>query len=964
MHTDRYPLPRLCGLASVLLFAGLAAWLALQTGRAQAAPMGNLYVVGANGSDMFPSSCSAVIGHPDEYSCNSLRAAVIAANANPGSTIQLTHGATYDLSFSPNGSNDASTGDLNITADTTFAFASNVICMSNCAATIEGAMGDRLLRIAPGVRVSAYLLHLRYGNPGASGPGGAVLLDPGSLLTLTNSTIDNNYAENGGGIAVHTATLMLIQVQVISNTAFETGLGAGILNLGGAVTITGSMIRANTGSMQGGGIANTLSGTLSLSRTVVALNGSTEEGGGIFADSGHVTLAGSQLITNTTNLVYQSATNGAGLAVAPAGGRADVVLDNVDVVSNTGGGSGGGVYIRIDYAVGGAVFMTITGGTIRDNIAEFGGGLDYTVCSTCVSRLLISGTQVLSNTATGSSGGGMSIASSYGCTSTIVGSTIAYNRVGDDQVGWGGGINSNGPLDIRRSRIYTNTATIRGGGLFNTGGTVWIAEGSRIEYNTTGGTANDFETGGAGVYNYGDLTLDDSTIAANHTITGPGGGLTNRGTAVLRNSGVTANRAGVAAGGVVNGDTGILKMTGGSVTGNSAVTQTGGVVNTYRMLLDHVHVDGNSARYIGGLENGGELTVTGGTISDNTGSAGIAGLYNEGTLYAIGVTLTGNRNLTAYGGALQNRGTAVVVNTLIVSNSAVLGWGAGIMNDAPISQLTLSGVAVLSNTGQAASGIYNNAGTLTMTASTIAHNVATGGPGGGILNTTYIPAQNLPLYGSLWLDGSAVFDNRASGQGGGIYNSHLLTITNSTLSDNRAGDSGGGLLTGAGYNPNPSAYLNNVTIAGNVSDSDNDGAGKGGGVAVITGTVLVRNTLIGQNSDLSNQAPDCSGTLTSGRFNLLQDTQGCVVSGYTLGNISGNPLLGPLQNNGGPTWTRALLTGSPAINTGNPTAPGSGPAACMVLDQRGVKRPSGGGCDIGAYEYWFKYTDYLPVLRR
>lgn len=67
-----------------------------------------------------------------------------------------------------------------------------------------------------------------------------------------------------------------------------------------------------------------------------------------------------------------------------------------------------------------------------------------------------------------------------------------------------------------------------------------------------------------------------------------------------------------------------------------------------------------------------------------------------------------------------------------------------------------------------------------------------------------------------------------------------------------------------------------------------------------------------------------------------------------------DPLLGPLQDNGGPTFTHALLAGSPAIDTGNPALLGSGGSACEATDQRGVARPQGSACDIGAYEATFQ----------
>ena len=81
------------------------------------------------------------------------------------------------------------------------------------------------------------------------------------------------------------------------------------------------------------------------------------------------------------------------------------------------------------------------------------------------------------------------------------------------------------------------------------------------------------------------------------------------------------------------------------------------------------------------------------------------------------------------------------------------------------------------------------------------------------------------------------------------------------------------------------------------------------------------------------------------------------------GNLIGSdPLLGPLQNNGGATFTHYLLSGSPAIDAGNPDVTGSGGFTCQATDQRGVPRPQGAQCDIGALEV--SYPRYLPLVRR
>ena len=213
------------------------------------------------------------------------------------------------------------------------------------------------------------------------------------------------------------------------------------------------------------------------------------------------------------------------------------------------------------------------------------------------------------------------------------------------------------------------------------------------------------------------------------------------------------------------------------------------------------------------------------------------------------------------------------------------------------------------------------------------------GDGGGIYN-----AANLTLIG-VTLTG-----NHAGGSGGGIFNASggTLTVTNSTISGNTANQDGGGLFNLG------TATLNNVTITANVADANGDGSGNGGGTASPAGTLTASNSILGGNSDASplTKHMDCSGSLVSGGYTLIQDVNGCAISGDTGTLVTGvdDLLLGPLTDNQGPTPTHALLTDSPAIDSGNPAAPGGGNGACELTDQRGTYRPHGEACDIGALE--------------
>jgi hypothetical protein len=146
--------------------------------------------------------------------------------------------------------------------------------------------------------------------------------------------------------------------------------------------------------------------------------------------------------------------------------------------------------------------------------------------------------------------------------------------------------------------------------------------------------------------------------------------------------------------------------------------------------------------------------------------------------------------------------------------------------------------------------------------------------------------------------------------------------------------------------------LNNVTISDNTADNDNDGTGSGGGFAVNLPAVTVSNTIVAGNfNSIASVRDDISGTVVaSSSYNLIGDGTGSVgithgVNNNQVGTGASpiDPVLGALADNGGATFTHALLAGSPAINAADN-------ATCAATDQRGVARPAALVCDIGAYE--------------
>jgi CSLREA domain-containing protein len=277
-------------------------------------------------------------------------------------------------------------------------------------------------------------------------------------------------------------------------------------------------------------------------------------------------------------------------------------------------------------------------------------------------------------------------------------------------------------------------------------------------------------------------------------------------------------------------------------------------------------------------------------------------------------------------GAVTLTGLTIIGGDNIDSGGGLSG-GGGIRT---LQSLTLKESTVTGNQSSGRSGGIEAGGTLLIINSTVSAN-SSGNSAGGIGANAQVT-----------LVGSTVSGN-TSVVGGGINSEQTLTLINSTVSDNNA-SFGAGVRNG---NPGGAAavFLRNSTIAGNSASSS------GGGVLSFTSPIEARNTILAGNS--GGTGADCSGTIVSQGYNLIQDLSGCTVSGDSTGNLTGVPAgLGPLASNGGPTSTRVLLPTSLARDAGNPALPGSGGNSCETTDQRGALRPTlvQGRCDIGAYE--------------
>ncbi len=534
--------------------------------------------------------------------------------------------------------------------------------------------------------------------------------------------------------------------------------------------------------------------------------------------------------------------------------------------------------------------------------------------------------------------------------------TLTYSNVISNSAVNGGGIQNTGALNVLFSNVAYNSSASWGGGIYSPGGPITIVN-SLISNNTSayvaGGIALEAARG----------TIANSTLA-NNVAAGDGGGilLTNNitgtvlGVLSVSDSQFISNTTGQGADGGAIFSYGIITLTNSTFITNSA--RDGGAIdnNSGKLFITGGQFLNNKALGTGNggaVRSGNYLALNGALLSGNTAAGGGGAVVGDGVMYISDSTLSNNQAGSG-GGALFVSGTSAQVqikHSTLNLNSAL--YGGGIFNYAVVTMTHHSQIS--NNTGFMGGGVYNTSyGTFILDGGSVLRGNQVNGGAIGESNGAGFHNQ-----GSAQVSSAAVITNvAANGSGAGIFNaaSGILTLTNVTLSGNRAAFDGGGLGNQG------SARLNNVTLANNTADADTNGSGNGGGLAT-TGALTVANTLVGLNIDPGNQAPDCSGTLYSLGYNLLQNTAGCTLNGTTIGNLTGvAPMLSALKPGIGGAWVHVLLGGSPALNAANPAAPGSANAACAKLDQQGLARPLGIRCDIGAYEQGS--MTFVPLVRR
>src|SRR5438067_2140065 len=572
----------------------------------------------------------------------------------------------------------------------------------------------------------------------------------------------------------------------------------------------------------------------------------------------------------------------------PAKGPLPTITKNVTINGGTTVEISGNDAIRIFNVASGAT-LTLNNVTISHGKTETDDGGAVSNFGT----LNVNNAQFFAN-ATSASWSGSAILS-WGPLN-IVNSEFANNT------GGGGAVkprSANAVTTISGSSFHDNLSIDTAGGGY--GGAMQLHDAPSVTVDKCDFENNEAGTSGGAIHVDGGsaLTLTNSTISSNRADTPTGGGLDIRGSAFISNSQIVSNTAPVGGAGI-NAEAGAqVEIVNSTIASNKA--------------LDYTLNDPNSVDkvYGGGIRSLGALTISGSTIRDN--------VANVGTMTLTSSTVSANKT--------EGSGT---------------GNGGGISNS---GTLTLNSVTVRDNYANYNGGGISNSGSVTLNNSTVRNNTANGGDelldqpaygGGGIFNSN-----------SVTLRGSTVNGNKTTKlDGGGLYNYQgVAFVGNTTFSGNTASGWGGGVISNSGK-----TILNHVTLTGN-------SAAAGGGIYNLTAdstrTIVLASTIIANSPSGYNCAQFAgSQDVQSGDYNLSDDNSFntfCAGGFQALDLSNANAKLGPLANNGGFTLTHLPLPGSAAID-----AIPSGKNGCNTMvdpDQRGIARPQGATCDMGAVEY-------------
>jgi predicted outer membrane repeat protein len=339
-----------------------------------------------------------------------------------------------------------------------------------------------------------------------------------------------------------------------------------------------------------------------------------------------------------------------------------------------------------------------------------------------------------------------------------------------------------------------------------------------------------------------------------------------------------------------------------------------------------------------------------------------AGIYtSNGSPIVLNVVISGNNASGVSGGIHNNDGNPLLIDVEISNNSANVAGGGWINN----GDAELINVAIFNNTGrtEGVGGLFfDNSNSIISNgeiAGNISNHLVSSFGGGGI----YARNSNLFLYNVKFME------NISFSLGGGLRASYSsLELKNITFSQNEANSFGGGV-----------SFEESTGVFSNVTFNENHANNSGGAIALINSDITIRNNTFRRNSsslnggaifnqdnnvpkiynsifweNISNDGSQVFGGSTIS-YSIIQD--GCPLGSDCDEIITIDPLLGILGYYGGSTPTIPLIAGSPAINAANIEF-------CPSTDQRGVRRPQGEGCDMGAYEVFVGQYIFFPLITK